>query len=189
MKSSILSLPEKAEFAVRFTVVYALIVFLWIVDMISLNISNFQDVKPSFMLMAIFYWSIYRPTLIPSWAVFLMGLILDLVSGLPVGLNACLFVVIQRILIDQRLTFAGQAFVTVFFGYISVSAFYYGVQWLIFGLIHNYFVGLELMLGKIIMALVFFPVFYLIIHLTHKVLPYEKSQKQTGLGKIAVSGR
>lgn len=189
MKSSILTLPEKAELAVRFSVAYVVIIFLWIVDMISLNIADFQDIKPSFMLMGIFYWSIYRPTLIPSWLVFVMGLILDLVTGLPVGLNACLLVVIQRIFIDQRLTFAGQPFLTVFFGYMSVSAFFYGAQWLIFGVIQNYFVGLDIMLGKVIMALMFFPLLYLLIHMTHKVLPQDKSQKQTGIGKIAVSGR
>lgn len=189
MKSSILSLPEKAEFTVRFSVVYSLIILLWVIDMISLNIAGFQDIKPSFMVMVIFYWSIYRPTLIPSWMAFIMGIILDLVTGMPVGLSACLFVIIQRILIDQRLTFTGQAFLTVFFGYISVSVFFYGAQWLVFGLINSYFVSYELMLGKMIMALIFFPVFYLVIHLTHKVLPEEKSQKQTGIGKIAVSGR
>ena len=73
MKSSIMTIPEKAETLARFCVPYALIFFLWIIDMVSLNIPYLQDLQPSFTLMFLFYWSIYRPTLLPSWLIFLMG--------------------------------------------------------------------------------------------------------------------
>ena len=176
MKSSFLTLSEKAEIMARFCVPYSLIFMFWILDMISLNIPYFQDVQPSFMLMVLFYWSIYRPTLIPGLFVFIMGLVLDLVSGFPVGLHALLFVLIQRIITDQRKVFSGQPFWTVLFGYCLVSAFFNLVIYCIFGLVQGEFIALEPVLTTILLGIIFFPFVSLIMHLTHKVLPHEDSK-------------
>ncbi|MFP4313348.1 MAG: rod shape-determining protein MreD [Alphaproteobacteria bacterium] len=189
MKSSITSLPQRVERSVRFALVYSLVILLWVMDVISLGVPEFQTLKPSFFLVALFYWSIYRPTLLPSWLVFLAGLVLDLITGLPVGLNAFLFVIIQRILIDQRLTFTGQPFTTVFFGYLIVSSLYYAIQWGIFGLVQQGFIDIHFVAGRIIMANIFFPVFYLLTHITHKVLPYEKRSEAGGIGKLTALRR
>lgn len=173
----------------RFVVAYTLIVLFWIMDMISLGIPEFQTIKPAFILVIIFYWSIYRPTLMPSWLVFVMGIILDLVTGMPVGLNALVLVMVQRIMIDQRLTFMGQPFSTVFFGYISVAAIFYGVQWSIFGVVHNYYINFEFVLGRFLIAIILFPLLYLTVNLTHKILPYEKRREKAAIGNMVVSRR
>lgn len=189
MKSSILSLPEKLEKTIRFATAYALICILWIIDMISIGFTDFQNIKPFLTLMVIFYWSIYRPKLIPSWFVFVIGVIFDLVTGMPVGLTACLLVIIQRILIDQRLTLTGQPFTTVMFGYTSVSAIFYILQWLVFGVLNNAYIDIEYVVGRILVSIIFFPLFYLLLNLTHKILPFEKVIDKTVIGNIVVSSR
>lgn len=158
----------------RFCVPYTLIFVFWVLDMISLNIPYFQDVQPSFMLMFLFYWSIYRPTLIPSWLVFIMGLMLDLISGFPVGLQALLFVLIQRVITDQRKVFSGQPFWTVFFGYCLVAMFFNVTQYFVFGMLQGEFIKLEPVMATILLSVIFFPFVSLIMHLTHKILPFDK---------------
>jgi rod shape-determining protein MreD len=171
-----MTIPEKAETLARFCVPYALIFFLWIIDMVSLNIPYLQDLQPSFTLMFLFYWSIYRPTLLPSWLIFLMGVILDLVSGFPVGLNAFLFIVIQRVILDQRKIFSGQPFWTVLFAYALVATIFYMAQFIIFGVLQGQFISVETIFGITLLSVVFFPVISLMLHLTHKVLPFENNQ-------------
>lgn len=172
----------------RFCVPYTLIFVFWVLDMISLNIPYFQDVQPSFMLMFLFYWSIYRPTLIPSLLVFMMGLMLDLVSGFPVGLHALLFILIQRVITDQRKIFSGQPFWTVLFGYCLVAVFFNLVQYFVFGLIRGDFISYQPVLATIMLSIIFFPFVSLIMHLTHKVLPYkdEKSGARRSNSKLSI---
>src|SRR5690606_27710238 len=48
-------------------------------------------VLPHLPFVCVFYWSIHRPDLMPSWAAFLAGLAVDAVLSVPIGLNATLF--------------------------------------------------------------------------------------------------
>src|SRR3546814_20093008 len=43
---------------------------------------------PDFALMAIYYWAVVRPNMFPVYAVFVVGLLTDLLSAGPIGLWA-----------------------------------------------------------------------------------------------------
>lgn len=46
---------------------------------------------PLLSLAVIFHWSLTAPALMPPWSVVLIGFVLDIVSGLPLGLGALAF--------------------------------------------------------------------------------------------------
>ena len=59
-------------------VVPVLSTFLFVVvSVVPLNLPGFAIVTPSFALMAVYHWSIYRPDLLPQTAVFALGEIGD----------------------------------------------------------------------------------------------------------------
>src|SRR3546814_14277019 len=61
-------------------------------------------------LMAIFYWSIFRADLMTMAGAFLIGLVLDLLSGGPVGLNAMMLLLAHQLGVSQRRVFLGSSF-------------------------------------------------------------------------------
>ena len=46
---------------------------------------------PLLSLAVIVHWSLQAPAFLPPWSVFLIGLVLDVLTGLPPGLNALTF--------------------------------------------------------------------------------------------------
>src|SRR3546814_11664832 len=60
--------------------------------------------------MAIFYWSIFRADLMTMAGAFLIGLVLDLLSGGPVGLNAMMLLLAHQPGVSQRRVFLGSSF-------------------------------------------------------------------------------
>lgn len=168
-----LTFSKKIEIFSRFCGVYALIAIFILADVISFQIPFFQDIRPSFTLMALFYWSIYRPTLTPPLFAFAVGLFIDMLSGLPLGLHAALFVMVHYLVSGQRKMFMGQPFITVFFGYCFVGSVMASLQWLLYGLVTHSWVPFMPVMGMAALGIAFFPVALLLMNASHKLLPLE----------------
>ena len=175
MSTGILTFSKKLEIFARFCVAYCLIVVFLMLDMISFNVPYFNEIRPSFTLMALFYWSIYRPSMVPPWLAFFLGLLIDIISGLPLGLNALLYVMVARIIQNQRKIFMGQLFVSIYIGYVLVSTGLATLEWGIFCLSGFEIVSFKPVMGSILLGFAFFPVAFLLMNGTHKILPHDAS--------------
>jgi len=62
---------------------------------------------PLLALMPVYFWSLVRPDLMPPWAAFALGLLQDLLSGMPPGVWAASFIAAYALIDRQRDSFAG----------------------------------------------------------------------------------
>jgi rod shape-determining protein MreD len=62
---------------------------------------------PLLGLMPLYFWSLVRPDLMPPWAVFILGLIQDLLSGMPPGVWTASFIAAYAFIDRQRDALAG----------------------------------------------------------------------------------
>ena len=60
---------------------------LVMVAMVPLRVPLLTPVIPSLPLIAVYYWSVYKPNLMPVWAIFLIGLFHDLLAASPAGVG------------------------------------------------------------------------------------------------------
>lgn len=106
---------------------------LFALNMTAFPVPYAGAVRVSFVLMAVYYWAIYRPTLVPSSLCFFTGLLMDVLSGMPPGLNAVVILLVQRVVKSQRRFLMGQPYIAIWamFGLVAVAAA--AMQWLLFG--------------------------------------------------------
>lgn len=97
-------------------------VLLALVGMIHSRIPGYAAVAPMLPLAAIYFWSVYRPTLMPVLAVFGVGLLFDLLSGGPPGLYAAVFMAVRLVTVSQRRFFVGKPFLMVWWGFMMITA-------------------------------------------------------------------
>ncbi len=171
MTFDLYAMTSRADGLMRYVVLYGALAACMMADTVSFNIPIFADVRPSFTLMGLFYWTIYRPTIIPVWLAFAGGIALDVMSGFPLGLNAFFFTVVLFILGDQRRIFLRQSFMTVYMGFALVMCGYYAGQWLIFSAVSGMYLPYDMIGGAVILNLLFFPLVALMMNLCHKILP------------------
>lgn len=167
------SLWLKAEHSLRFMAAYAVVFTFVALDIADLNTELFYSVRPDLTLIAIFYWSIYRPTLTPNWLVFLLGLIVDALNNMPLGLNALIYVLVNWIISDQRRVFVGQPFFVVMLGFAFVLAASHLMRWSFFGLLSFHWPDPMPLLVSYALGLFLFPVASIILHMVHKILPQQ----------------
>jgi len=96
--------------------------FLAVLGGLPFYLPGYAAVAPALSLMAVYYWTVHRPDLLPAPAVFAVGLFVDIVSGLPLGVHALLLLLAHAVVLAQRRFFHGKSFLVVWWGFAMVAA-------------------------------------------------------------------
>ncbi|MFO1154791.1 MAG: rod shape-determining protein MreD [Rhodospirillales bacterium] len=110
---------------------FALTLGLILVGAIPFYVPGLQSVAPSLPFIAVFYWTLHRPDLMPAAAAFLIGLFQDVLSGAPIGTGAAVFVVMHAAVQWQRSFFHGKSFPILWLGFAVATVAAALLTWLI----------------------------------------------------------
>ena len=122
---------QNLDLAARRLTPFLLSLVLVILNLVPLHLPSYATISPNFALMAIYYWALHRPSLLPSGAVFIVGLLQDFLSGGPIGQNAAILVVVYIIAVSQARFFYGKSFFVVWWGFMVVAAAALIIEWAI----------------------------------------------------------
>ena len=162
---------RKAEQTARLLVPQGVLLGLLMLNMASLPLPYANGVKNHLVLMAVYYWAIYRPTLVPPVFCFLLGLAMDVLAGFPLGVNACVLVTVQWLVRDQRKFLIAQPYIVIWAVFGLVAAMATLLEWVLMGLRDwDWQDPLPPLTGTII-SLFLFPVVTLLLAATHRILP------------------
>jgi rod shape-determining protein MreD len=93
-----------------------------VISVLPLQIPGYAALTPVFTLMAAYHWTIYRPDLLPPWALFGIGLTEDLLAGSPIGVNALLLLLTRVAVLGYRRYFVNRNFPFVWTGFTLLAA-------------------------------------------------------------------
>ncbi|MBA43432.1 MAG: rod shape-determining protein MreD [Magnetococcales bacterium] len=130
-----------------------------------------SGIMPWFAMPAVFYWGLYRPQHFPLWLAFLMGLVLDIISGPVLGLYAIMYVLIREVGKAQRRYLVMRNFIML---WLTFSGLLAGLL-----LIHTFFmttVGFNydsIVPLKFVQTVAVFPLLYYVLARGHHYLVYE----------------
>ena len=104
---------------------------LVVINMVPLHIPGIARIMPVLPLIAVYHWAVYRPTLLPAPVVFAIGLLHDVLSGAPLGVNALVYLGVYGIVIFQQRFFTGKSFLVVWLGFALISFVATVVAWML----------------------------------------------------------
>lgn len=111
------SIWQRLDVLARQLTPFGITIALVIINAVPLHIPALSRVVPLLPLMAVYHWGIFRPTLLPVFAVFGIGLLHDLIAGYPLGVHALVFVTVSGIVISQRRFIVGKSFAVYWLGF------------------------------------------------------------------------
>lgn len=116
--------------------VYLILILLALFMMANWVLPYFMVIKPQIILIVVFYWTLYRPGMMPYWVIFLTGLLLDLTNPvLPLGTHAFSYLLIAGILRPRRRMLMGQSFMMVWVTFIVAVIVDMGVMVAVLGFV------------------------------------------------------
>lgn len=93
---------------------------LIILSVLPISVPEYASIAPVFAAISLYHWAVYRPHLLPSVAVFGLGLFQDMLSGAPVGLFAVVFLAFFGAVLLQRRFLTGKSFLVYWLGFAAL---------------------------------------------------------------------
>lgn len=145
---------------------------LAILSVVPISMPNGLVVYPHLTLMSVFYWTIYRPDLMPPLAIFAIGLIQDLLTGGHLGLTPLLLLGVYAVVLTQRRAFVGKPFILTWTGFLIVLSVTSSVTWLVVTVLSWRLLPLPQLAAQFVTSLLLFPLLVWFFVRTHRrILP------------------
>ena len=130
---------------------------LLLLGAIPFHLGRLGEIRPAFLLIAVYYWAVMRPETLPPLFTFLAGIALDLLAGYPLGMNALTLVAAQWITRVQRKFLLGQPFAVIWAG-LAIEALAAGIlQWALFSLFYLNLMSIRPALMSALLTAIVFP--------------------------------
>lgn len=122
------------------------------------------------VLMAVYYWVLYRPDLFTPITVFLIGLMVDAIGGLPLGLSALGYLILFSALMKLRNLIANHPFFMLWAGFAATVLCFTFWQWLGLCLLHGEVMALSPGLINSLLASLLFPAVAALLIMLHRLV-------------------
>ena len=159
---------QRLDRAARHVAPFVITVMLVVLNAIPLPVPDYRSIVPLIPLMAIYYWALYRPDLMPPLAAFGLGFIQDALSGTPLGVGSLAFLILHGVAVSQRKAFVGKPFLLVWFG-LAVATLIAGVaSWALASVILGGFIPPDRPLFQALATIALFPCFAWVLVRVHR---------------------
>jgi rod shape-determining protein MreD len=147
-------------------------IILLTVSVLPFHIPDYAAVAPLLALAGVYYWTIYRPELLPPTAVFIIGLVFDLLSGAPLGVTPLLLLLARSLVLSQRRYFVNRLFPFVWCGFTIVAAAAIAFLWALGGLLSGAMLDMRAAILQWVLTVASFPAAsYLLMRVQRNFLP------------------
>lgn len=149
-----MSTPDRIA---RMGTVVGVIFVLLVLSAFPVPFLGLGEICPVFLLIAVYYWAIFKPQVLPPAGAFLAGFLLDLLSAYPAGMNAFLFVLVQWMVTGQRRFLLSQNFAVIWASFTLVAFIFSVVRWAVFSLFEFHLMPIKPVVIAALMTAVVYP--------------------------------
>ncbi len=146
----------------------ATVLVLLFVGLIPFGVPGMPLIAPAGTQIAVFYWAVYRPDLMPPLAAFGLGFIQDALAGTPLGVASLAFLILHGIAVNQRKAFVGKPYLLVWLGLAIAALVAACASWALSSIILGGFIPPERPLFQALATIAMFPVFSWVLVRVHR---------------------
>jgi rod shape-determining protein MreD len=100
-----------------------------LVAVLPLPIPYYNLAAPSLTLIAVYYWMVFRPDLMPMVGLFAIGIVNDALAGAPLGVSSLIYVLAHAVIVSQRRYIVGQTFWMLWCGFALLAPAARLIEW------------------------------------------------------------
>lgn len=123
------TLGRRLDLAARHAVPVSSTILLMLLTELPFGFAGQTVLLPALTIGCVWFWSLYRPTAMPPPAVFLIGVLLDLLGYLPLGVSVLTLLSVHGAAVRWRRSLAEQGFGVVWLAFVPVGVLSAGLSW------------------------------------------------------------
>jgi rod shape-determining protein MreD len=125
------SLGRRLDIVARVSFPACITVLLMLLSQVPLQITGQAALLPAVTLCCVWFWSLFRPDNMPPPVVFLIGLMMDLLGYLPLGVGVFTLLAVQGVALALRRSLSQRGFIWIWVVFGAVAAAASLVIWLL----------------------------------------------------------
>jgi len=161
---------KEKSYGLKVVIPFLTVLFLIIIMILPYNTVLISDIMPFLTLIGVYYWSVFKPELLPIGVVFILGLLQDVLLGSPLGLMPLLLIVVQQFIYNQGQQFLERDYLFNWFFFVMIVAGFGFLNWGITSLYFKTLLDYWSILGQIFLTVAFYPVITGLLGLTKKLV-------------------
>lgn len=123
------------------------------------RLPGLSQVVPMVALTSVYFWAVTRPGSMGYVVAFLIGLVGDSLTGVPLGTNAIILLLVQALIESQAKFFSGQSFLVAWSAFVPVVLAACFLKWLIVSAVYMRPMGITALLFSGFLTIALFPLF------------------------------
>ncbi|MCH2547410.1 MAG: hypothetical protein MK052_07365 [Alphaproteobacteria bacterium] len=122
-------------------------------------------------LISIYYWTIFRPSTMPFWFVFILGIVRDSLMGTPLGISSLVFILFRLIILSQQRYLVKETFWATWFGFgwVLVPALVF--NWLLSSAYAKSFIPITPVMMQWVFTFGLYPLLHIVFNALYGFLP------------------
>jgi rod shape-determining protein MreD len=112
---------QRMDAGARASAPLVLTLIIAIINVVPLHLPAYSAIAPDLVLMAVFYWTVHRPDLMRPWGAFVVGILDDILTGTPLGVNAAVLLLVHWMIINQHKSFRSLSFGLLWGGFAVIA--------------------------------------------------------------------
>lgn len=166
-----MSLRAQIDHTSRYIAPGFLALILVTLTFLPLRIPGISTFIPMVDAIVIYYWCIYRPSVMPQWFVFLLGIYQDTFYGTALGLSSLTNIILRTIAITQRRLFLKESFVVIWGGFMIFALGVGFFKYIVYMLLSNQFITPNAALIQWMFSIALYPLLHWLCNVFYLSLP------------------
>lgn len=133
-------------------------IFLMLLGLLPIGSLGLTPLQPLFVLIGVYYWCTHDPRHMPAWAVFLLGLISDLMGNGALGVITFTLLLVYAAIASRRRFFSNRTLQTHWAIFIPVAAVVFVFLWLFNILVRSVFFDPDPVFFQFLLTIAVFPI-------------------------------
>lgn len=150
------------------------IVILILLSILPIGLADLSVIYPMLEALCVFFWSVYRPRLLPYWFAFFIGFCWDALYGWPLGVTALGCVGLRFLVVFYREQMVTHHF-AAFWRVAGITISFYAVyKWLALSIMYDEILPKQTALLQWAMTMAFYPIFHGLFNMVCHFLPEQR---------------
>lgn len=146
---------------------FALLIF----SSVPLYIAGTPSFFPALDIMIVFYWSSHRPSALPNWFIFLLGIFRDVVEGLTLGVGPFVYLVTKFMLLASRGIYRKANFLVIWQGFAIIALLAITLKWLLVSFIMGIPLSPDNAIMQFMLSVAIYPAMHWLFNLVASIMP------------------
>ncbi|GEO82672.1 rod shape-determining protein MreD [Pararhodospirillum oryzae] len=164
------TLWQRLDWLARTLVPGGLTLVMLLISVAPSRLPGFVHVTPMVALICVYYWAVTRPGALGYGTAFLLGLVEDSLTGVPLGLSSLAFLITQATVASQYKYFLGKPFLVTWWAFFLIAAGIALFKGLALSAYHGQLITMTALVFSTLLTIAMYPPFaWLLSRVSHLV--------------------